>query len=312
MKHKEVLMNFMEIYVDKNYNERLDYFLSKKIPDISRTYIQKMIKEGFILVNSRQVKSKYMIKEGDLIHISLKEPEKLELVPEDIPIDIIYEDEDFLVVNKPKGMVVHPAPGNPRGTLVNALLYHVSNLSSINGDFRPGIVHRLDKDTTGLLVVAKNNESHLMLAKQIKERKAKRVYVGLVYGELIKHEGVINAPIGRHPINRKRMAVVNENSKEAITNYNVLETFKGYTLIEASLKTGRTHQIRVHMAYIHHPIVGDPLYSNRKNEFGVKSQLLHAKKLGLYHPRTGKYMEFTCQLPEEFRKIIQILKKENR
>lgn len=305
-------MNLMKIYVDKDYNERLDYFLSKIIPDTSRTYIQKMIKEGLVSVNGKQKKSRYLIKEGDLIHIRFKEPEKMELIPEDIPIEIIYEDEDLLVVNKPKGMVVHPAPGNPRGTLVNALLYHVSSLSSINGDFRPGIVHRLDKDTTGLLVVAKNNDTHLLLAKQIKERNVKRVYMGLVYGELSKHEGVINAPIGRHPINRKKMTVINENSKEAITSYRVIETFRGYTLIEASLTTGRTHQIRVHMAYIHHPIVGDSLYSNRKNEFGVKSQLLHAEKLGFFHPKTGKYMEFTCRLPEEFDKIIQILKKRNR
>lgn len=312
MKRKEALMNLMKIYVDKDYNERLDYFLSKIIPDTSRTYIQKMIKEGLVSVNGKQKKSRYLIKEGDLIHIRFKEPEKMELIPEDIPIEIIYEDEDLLVVNKPKGMVVHPAPGNPRGTLVNALLYHVSSLSSINGDFRPGIVHRLDKDTTGLLVVAKNNDTHLLLAKQIKERNVKRVYMGLVYGELSKHEGVINAPIGRHPINRKKMTVINENSKEAITSYRVIETFRGYTLIEASLTTGRTHQIRVHMAYIHHPIVGDSLYSNRKNEFGVKSQLLHAEKLGFFHPKTGKYMEFTCRLPEEFDKIIQILKKRNR
>lgn len=312
MKRKEVLMKLMEMYVDKDYNERLDYYLSKKIPDISRSYIQKMIKKGLILVNGKQVKSSYLINKGDLIHIEFTEPEKLELIPEDIPIDIVYEDEDILVVNKPKGMVVHPAPGNPRGTLVNALLYHVSNLSSINGDLRPGIVHRLDKDTTGLLMVAKNDYSHMILTKQLKEHKVKRIYIGLVHGELFKKEGVINAPIGRHPVNRKRMAVVNENGKKAITYYRVLNTFKEYTLVETSLETGRMHQIRVHMAYINHPIVGDPVYTNRKNEFGIKSQLLHASRLGFWHPRTNEYMEFESKLPEEFNRVIQILEKRNR
>lgn len=312
MKHKEALMEIMEIHVNIDGGERLDYYLSKTIPGISRTYVQKMIKEGLVLVNGKQVKPRYLVKKGDLIKANFREPEKLELIPEDIPIDIIFQDEDLLVVNKPKGMVVHPAPGNPSGTLVNALLYHVSNLSSIESTIRPGIIHRLDKDTSGLLIVAKNDKSHKALSKQLKNREIKRIYTALVYGRLDKEKAVIDAPIGRHPINRKRMAVVYKNSKEAITHYRVLEYYKDYTLVEASLETGRTHQIRVHMAYINHPVVGDPVYSNRKSEFGVDSQLLHARQLGFYHPRSGEYMEFESELPKDFKKIIQLLEKRNR
>ncbi|MCF6461283.1 RluA family pseudouridine synthase [Clostridium sp. Cult3] len=305
-------MEIMEIHVNIDGGERLDYYLSKTIPGISRTYVQKMIKEGLVLVNGKQVKPRYLVKKGDLIKANFREPEKLELIPEDIPIDIIFQDEDLLVVNKPKGMVVHPAPGNPSGTLVNALLYHVSNLSSIESTIRPGIIHRLDKDTSGLLIVAKNDKSHKALSKQLKNREIKRIYTALVYGRLDKEKAVIDAPIGRHPINRKRMAVVYKNSKEAITHYRVLEYYKDYTLVEASLETGRTHQIRVHMAYINHPVVGDPVYSNRKSEFGVDSQLLHARQLGFYHPRSGEYMEFESELPKDFKKIIQLLEKRNR
>lgn len=305
-------MEIMEIHVNIDGGERLDYYLSKTIPGISRTYVQKMIKEGLVLVNGKQVKPRYLVKKGDLIKANFREPEKLELIPENIPIDIIFQDEDLLVVNKPKGMVVHPAPGNPSGTLVNALLYHVSNLSSIESTIRPGIIHRLDKDTSGLLIVAKNDKSHKALSKQLKNREIKRIYTALVYGRLDKEKAVIDAPIGRHPINRKRMAVVYKNSKEAITHYRVLEYYKDYTLVEASLETGRTHQIRVHMAYINHPVVGDPVYSNRKSEFGVDSQLLHARQLGFYHPRSGEYMEFESELPKDFKKIIQLLEKRNR
>lgn len=305
-------MEIMEIHVNIDGGERLDYYLSKTIPGISRTYVQKMIKEGLVLVNGKQVKPRYLVKKGDLIKANFREPEKLELIPENIPIDIIFQDEDLLVVNKPKGMVVHPAPGNPSGTLVNALLYHVSNLSSIESTIRPGIIHRLDKDTSGLLIVAKNDKSHKALSKQLKNREIKRIYTALVYGRLDKEKAVIDAPIGRHPINRKRMAVVYKNSKEAITHYRVLEYYKDYTLVEASLETGRTHQIRVHMAYINHPVVGDPVYSNRKSEFGVDSQLLHARQLGFYHPRSGEYMEFKSELPKDFKKIIQLLEKRNR
>lgn len=305
-------MELLEIYVGEDDNERLDLYLSKKIDKISRTHIHRLIKEGLILVNGKKVKPKYLVKYKDFIEIKLPKPKKIKIIPENIPLDIIYEDEDILIINKPKGMVVHPAQGNYSKTLVNALLYHVDKLSSISGDRRPGIVHRLDKDTSGLLIVAKDNKAHKILSKQLKTRTVKRLYTALVYGELDIKEAVINAPIGRHPVERKRMTVIYKNSKEAITHYKVLEEFKGYSLIEASLETGRTHQIRVHMAYIDHPIVGDPVYSNKENEFGLDAQLLHAGELGFFHPKTGEYMEFKVEPPEYFKKIIELLRKRNR
>lgn len=305
-------MDLIEIYIEKNNNERLDYYISKELEDLSRTYISKLIKDGLVIVNGKKTKPRYLVKDGDLIQIKLPKPETFKILPENIQLDIIFEDEDILVINKPKGMVVHPGPGNTTGTLANALLYHIDNLSSISGATRPGIVHRLDKDTSGILIVAKNDESHRSLVDQFKFRKVKRVYIALVYGELNIKEATINAPIGRHPVSRKRMAVIYKNSKEAITDYKVLQEFKDYSLLELCLQTGRTHQIRVHMAYLGHPIVGDLIYSNRKNEFNVTSQLLHAKKIGFYHPRDGKYLELETQLPKEFGNIIQLLKKRNR
>jgi len=302
-------MDLYELYVEDESGERLDSYIADQIEEVSRSYANKLIKEGLVLVNGDRKKPKYIVKRGDFIQISLPERKGLEPVAEDIPLNIVYEDNDIIVINKPKGMVVHPAPGSVSNTLVNALLNYTSNLSDINGEIRPGIVHRLDKDTTGLLVVAKNNEAHKKLVKQLNERTLKRIYIALVHGNVKNDEGNINAPIGRNPRNRLKMAVTSINGKEAITNYRVLERFNDYTLLELSLSTGRTHQIRVHLSYINHPVVGDPLYTNRKNEFGVKTQMLHARKLGLINPVSGEYMEFFAEPPEEFLKIIELLRK---
>ena len=305
-------MDLIEFYINEDYNERLDYFLTKKLEDISRTYISKLIKDGLITINDEKTKPRYLVKKGDLIKIKLPKPESQEVIPENIPLDIVYEDRDILIVNKTQGMVTHPAPGNTKGTLVNGLLYYDKNISKVGDITRPGIVHRLDKDTSGLLVIAKNQESYESLIEQFKQRSVKRVYIALVYGKFKLKEATINAPIGRHPVDRKRMAVVYENSKEAITDYKVLEEFKDYSLLELHLQTGRTHQIRVHMAYLNHPVVGDKVYSNRKNEFRINNQLLHAKAIGFYHPKTGEYMEIESELPDEFLSIIKLLEKRNR
>lgn len=305
-------MDLHKFQVNEEKKERLDIYIARKIEDVSRSYINKLIKEGLVLVNGKKKKPKYIVKKGDLIQVNLPEKEGIEPKAEDIPLDIVYEDNNIIVINKPKGMVVHPAPGSPSSTLVNALLNYTDELSTINGENRPGIVHRLDKNTTGLLVVAKNNKTHENLVKQLKERTIKRIYVALVHGVVKNDEGVIDAPIGRNPKNRLKMAVTMVNSKEAITRYKVLERFNKYSLIQLSLETGRTHQIRVHMAYINHPVVGDFQYTKRKNEFGIKTQLLHALKLGLVNPSSGEYMEFHVQPPEEFIKVISTLRKINR
>lgn len=302
-------MDLYKFIVEEEAGERLDVYIADQIEDLSRSYISKLIKKGLVLVNGEIMKPKYIVKTGDLIQVNIPEIKGLEPVPQDIPLNIIYEDEDIIVVNKPKGMVVHPAPGSPNNTLVNALLNYTDKLSDINGKIRPGIVHRLDKDTSGVLVVAKNNEAHMDIAKQLKERTVKRIYIALAHGIFGKDEGIIDAPIGRNPRNRLKMAVTNINSKEAITKYKVLERFDKYTLVELSLYTGRTHQIRVHLSYINHPVVGDSLYTNRKNEFGIKSQMLHAQKIGFKIPSTGEYMEFEAEPLEEFTKVIEILRK---
>ncbi len=302
-------MDLYKFIVEEEAGERLDVYIADQIEDLSRSYISKLIKKGLVLVNGEIKKPKYIVKTGDLIQVNIPEIKGLEPVPQDIPLNIIYEDEDIIVVNKPKGMVVHPAPGSPNNTLVNALLNYTDKLSDINGKIRPGIVHRLDKDTSGVLVVAKNNEAHMDIAKQLKERTVKRIYIALAHGIFGKDEGIIDAPIGRNPRNRLKMAVTNINSKEAITKYKVLERFDKYTLVELSLYTGRTHQIRVHLSYINHPVVGDSLYTNRKNEFGIKSQMLHAQKIGFKIPSTGEYMEFEAEPLEEFTKVIEILRK---
>lgn len=288
-------------------NKRIDLYLIDKI-DMSRSKIQDKLKKGEILVNEKQVKSSYILKENDVISFNIEEEIDTDIEPEDIPLDIVYEDNDVIVVNKKNGMVVHPAPGNNHGTLVNALLYHSRNLSKVNGEFRPGIVHRIDAYTTGLLMVAKNDRAHEILAKQLEEKTTTRKYVALVWGVIEHDTGTIDAPIGRDEKDRKKMAVTSLNSKKAITHFRVLERYKNASLIELQLETGRTHQIRVHMNYIGYPVVNDPVYGRRKliNNDG---QCLHAKTLGFVHPTTGKYMEFTSELPDKFINILNIIKE---
>lgn len=284
---------------------RLDKYISDN-SEISRSYAAKLAENGDITVNGKKAEKKTKVQSGDEIRINVPEPEALEAVAQDIPIDIVYEDDCVIVVNKPQGMVVHPAPGNPDGTLVNGLLYHCS-LSDINGVVRPGIVHRIDKDTSGLLIVAKTNEAHESLSKQLKERKAMRRYYCIVNGNIKEDSGTINKPIGRHPIDRKKMAVV-AGGREAVTHFKVLERFGQYTLVECVLETGRTHQIRVHMASIGHSIVGDPVYGAKKERFKTNGQLLHAKTIGFEHPKTKEVMEFDSELPEYFKDVLNKLK----
>ncbi len=291
-----------ELIIDQEEDgTRLDRLLSLNIEELSRNYIQKLIEKGSVMINGAIEQSKkYKVKANDHIVISIPEPEKLEIDPENIPLEIIYEDTDLVVVNKPKGMVVHPAPGNYSSTMVNALLYHCDNLSTINGVIRPGIVHRIDKDTSGLLVVAKNNKAHHSLAEQLKEHSINRVYHAIAYGNIKNDEGTIHLPIGRHPVNRLKMAVTRQNSKEAVTHYKVIKRFGDFTYIQAKLETGRTHQIRVHMAYMQHPLLGDMVYGPKKPKFKIEGQLLHAKVLGFNHPSTHKYLEFDSRLPKHF------------
>lgn len=287
--------------------ERLDSFLARKTKKQSRAYLQKVIDENFAKVNDKVAKKNYRVKEGDKVELSLPEPRKVDLRPQDIPLEIVYEDSDLLVVNKTAGMVVHPAAGNHDGTLVNALLAHCDCLSLINGEYRPGIVHRIDKDTSGLLVVAKNEDTHRGLSEQFKEHSITRKYIGLVMGSIKENEGIVDAPIGRHPVHRKKMAVIAKNSKNAITHFRVLKRFSGYTLVEARLETGRTHQIRVHMAYIGYPLVGDQVYGKAGNELGVEGQLLHAAILGFIHPIKKEYMKFEVPLSEQFQGVLKKL-----
>lgn len=294
----------------ENQGERIDKFLSSKLSNISRSYIHKLIEDGNITVNQNSVNKKYKLSENDMINVKIPKPQELEVIAENIPLDIVYEDNDLLIVNKPKGMVVHPAPGNYSGTLVNALLYHCKNsLSGINGVIRPGIVHRIDKDTSGLLIVAKNDTSHKELAEQIKNHSFTREYEAVVYGNLKEDTGTINANIARHKTDRKKMAVVPLLGRNAVTHYTVLKRYGNFTHIKLKLETGRTHQIRVHMSYIGHPVVGDEVYANPKNnpfKF-LKGQCLHAKTIGFIHPTTKEYMEFTSPLPEYFQKILNKL-----
>ncbi len=293
---------------EENKGERLDKFIADN-SDISRSYAAKLCEDGLVLCGEKQLLKKYKILGTEEITINVPEPEELSIEPENIPLNIVYEDSDVIVVNKPQGLCVHPAPGNERGTLVNGLVYHCGDeLSAINGVIRPGIVHRIDKDTSGLLIVAKNNEAHLKLSEQLKERKAMRKYVALVNGNIKEDSGTINKPIGRNPSDRKKMAVV-FGGREAVTHFNVLERFGQYTLIECILETGRTHQIRVHMASIGHSIVGDPLYGIKKEKFNLNGQLLHAKTIGFVHPRTGEMMEFTSDIPEYFENVLEKLRK---
>ena len=311
-------MSREELYItEETRGTRLDLVLSAGLEDYSRSFIQKLFEKGAVTVNGQICTSKkYKCCEGDLVEIEIPAPEKLEAEAEDIPIDVVYEDADLLVVDKPAGMVVHPAPGNYTGTLVNALMYHCGDqLSSINGVIRPGIVHRIDKDTSGLLVVAKTDKAHTGLARQLEEHSINRIYRAIVYSNIKEDEGTVDAAIGRDPKNRLRNAVIREgmpgyeSAKSAVTHYRVLERFGKYTYIEAKLETGRTHQIRVHMAYIKHPLLGDELYGPNRNKEGARRQMLHAGVLGFVHPVTGEYMEFESPLPEDFRKVLDRLRE---
>lgn len=290
---------------------RIDLVLSLALPETSRSFLQKLIGSGAVRIDGQVCGSKkYKVEEGQEVVVTVPAPQELSVEAEDIPLDIVYEDEDLLVVNKPKGMVVHPAAGNDTGTLVNAVLYHCrGRLSSINGVIRPGIVHRIDKDTSGLLMIAKTDAAHASLAEQLARHSITRVYEAIVYNNFAQDEGTVDAPIGRDPKNRLRQAVTQQNAKNAVTHFRVLERFGAFTHIEVRLETGRTHQIRVHMAYIKHPLLGDGVYGPAKNPFGVQGQMLHARVLGFDHPTTGKYMEFTSPLPEEFAAVLEKLRR---
>lgn len=292
---------------DEDVGLRLDKFLQTRYPEKTRSHIKHWIDDGIATVNEKIVKAGYLIKSADVIDVGEVEEKVLSAQPQDIPIDIVYEDDDIAIINKPQGMVVHPAVSNYDGTLVNALMYKLCSLSSINGVIRPGIVHRLDKDTSGLMVVAKNDKAHVDLSEQISKKDCRRIYWALVDG-IVKSDGELITEFGRDPKNRLKMAVL-DKGKTAHTLYRVLETFDKYSLIEFELKTGRTHQIRVHSAYIHHPIVGDKLYNNNKCKFNLDGQLLHAKKLILTHPTTRKEMVFESELPDYFEKVLDILRK---
>ena len=306
-------MNFV---VDKdNVSKRLDIYLSENIEDVTRSYIKTLIDDSKILVNNKKEKSGYKLKLNDIIDVTLEEKKSENIVAQDIPLEILYEDDDIIIVNKPKGMVVHPANGNYTGTMVNSLMYsHQGKLSSINGVIRPGIVHRIDKDTSGILVVAKNDNAHKKLAEQFKVHSIKRKYVALVKGIIKEDSLTIDMPIGRSVKDRKKMTVTNKNSRSAVTHIAILKRFysSNVTLVEAELETGRTHQIRVHMAYIHHPLVGDEIYGKKDNKFKVQGQMLHAKYLGFVHPSTGKFVEFEKDVPEYFKEILKSLENKEK
>ena len=295
------------VVLKSDEGKRIDNYLMEKM-EISRSKVQTMIENKQVFVNDKETKNSYKIKENDIVKSEEYVEEELQAVPENIPLDIVYEDDDVIVVNKRNGMVVHPAVGNTKGTLVNALLYHFKNLSDINGTLRPGIVHRIDAYTTGLLMVAKNNKAHTILAHELEEKKTTRKYIALVWGIVNTDTGTIDAPIGRDLNDRKKMAVTDINAKNAVTHFKVLERYKDTTLIELSLETGRTHQIRVHMNYIGYPVVNDPVYGNKKStSFG---QMLHAETIGFIHPTTKKYMEFSVKPPKEFEEILEKYKNE--
>ena len=296
----------MELIYDKDESLRLDQYLKDAVEGLSRSKAQKMIEEGLVMVNSKLEKDNFRLKKGDVISYELMEVKDTELKAQDLNLTIVYEDENVAVVYKPKGMVVHPGAGNYDNTLVNGLLYELDDLSGINGEYRPGIVHRIDKDTTGLLLIAKNDEAHNSLSLQLKNKTVRRVYYALVEGNIIEDDGIINAPIGRDPRNRLKMAVI-EGGREAITTFHVLERFGNKTYIECVLKTGRTHQIRVHMAYIHHPVYGDPIYA-RKTKGTINGQYLHAGIIGYNDPITNKYKEFSYPLPDYFKEELEELR----
>ena len=301
-------MQDIKLEVTNNEDIRIDNHINLAGIGLSRSHIQKLIKDGAIKVNGKEVKSSYKVSIGELIEIQIPSPSELDIQAEDIPLDIRYEDDDLIIVNKPKGMVVHPSNGHISGTLVNALMYHCKdNLSSINGVLRPGIVHRIDKDTTGLLIVCKNDRSHNFIANQLREHTISRKYHAIVHGVIKEDSGVIENYIGRHNLDRKKFSVVDESGKYAYTRYRVLQRFKNYTYIECELKTGRTHQIRVHMAYILHPLLGDGIYGYSKSPFELTGQCLHAKTLGFIHPSSLEYVEFDSELPEYFDRLLNNL-----
>lgn len=306
-------MKIEEFQIETEGGERIDKFLTNEMADFSRSYVQKLIKDGHVKVGDKVIKANYKLSNDEIIRVEIPDLTEPDIFAENIPLDILYEDEDILFVNKPKGMVVHPAAGHYSGTLVNALMYHCGNsLSGINGVMRPGIVHRIDMDTTGSLLVCKNDVAHQKLAEQLKEHSIHRVYHALVHGNVKEDSGTINAPIGRHPIDRKKMSINTQNGREAITHYEVLERFGNYTYIACKLETGRTHQIRVHMASKKHPLVGDFVYGPQKCPFpNLQGQTLHAKTLGIIHPRTGEYLEVNAPLPEYFEKLLERLRQNN-
>lgn len=299
-----------EVNVEQE-GERLDKYLSLIYPDISRSFFQKLIKDSGIIVNDKPEKASYRVSPEDIVTVTFPDAIETTIEPENIPLDILYEDDDLLIVNKPKGMVVHPSAGHYSGTLVNAIMYHCKDsLSGINGEIRPGIVHRIDMDTTGSLIICKNDNSHVNVAEQIKIHSVNRIYEGIVFGNVKEDEGTINAPIGRHPVDRKKMAINEKNGKEAITRYKVLKRFGNYTYMQFKLETGRTHQIRVHMSSIGHPLLGDSLYASGKTSFkNLQGQTLHAKTIGFVHPSTHEYVEFSASLPEYFENLLNILQK---
>ncbi len=305
--------NFIEFTPEtEEENLRLDKYLADSMPDYSRSYIQQLIRDGAVFVNQKPVKASYKTKCGDFISVSIPEPERLEIEPEDIPLDIVYEDDSLLVVNKPQGMVVHPAAGHTGGTLVNALMYHChDSLSAINGVQRPGIVHRIDKDTSGLLVVCKTDQVHRNLALQFAEHSIQRIYTAICHGK-VKESGTVDAPLARDPKDRKKITI-RPDGRHAVTHFEPVQELKqDFTLIHCKLETGRTHQIRVHMASLRHPILGDPVYGPKKCPFHLEGQLLHAGTLGFVHPATGEWMEFSSELPEHFQKMLRILTPEEK
>ena len=301
------------IFLADKAGERLDVFLTRKWPDFSRSHIQKLIAKGEVVTVGKVRKANYKLALGDEVKITLPEAVPVAIEAENILLDILYEDDDIIVVNKARGMVVHPAAGVNSGTLVNALLYHCDDLSGINGEIRPGIVHRLDKDTSGVMVCAKNDKAHVNLAEQIRTKAAHRIYLAIVNGNIKEEAGIIKGDIGRHPIERKKMAVVKENGKPAVTHFKVLERFVDFTLVECKLETGRTHQIRVHMASIGHPLVNDPKYGPKKaSPFAIKGQALHSHELTLTHPTSGEEMHFTAPLPDDMEKILLFLRDKKK
>ena len=306
---KENLLEDTTFIVDiDDKNTRIDKYLSDELADVSRSRIQKLLDEGMITVNNNKVKSNYKVAADDIINVHIPELVVPEIVPEDISLDIVYEDNDIIVINKPKGMVVHPAAGHYSGTLVNALMYHCrDNLSGINGVLRPGIVHRIDMNTTGVIVACKNDYAHNFIAQQLSVHSITRKYYAIVHNQFNNTEGVVDAPIGRNPSDRKKMAVDKKNGKRAVTHYRVLEQFGKFSYIECQLETGRTHQIRVHMASIHHPLLGDTVYNHNKCPFKLEGQCLHAKTIGFIHPTTKEYVEFEAPIPEYMEHLLKIL-----